>query len=1687
MPEPVVSTINPLQEYFAGGSLAYIIGINAYQTLPVLKSTHNDCRGLEEVLSQKHGFTTHVLLDAGKNDFLGLLEQLKETVHTDSRVVFYFAGHGIADGMDGDNTPSGFILPADAIRGNHDTYIPMTLVMNVLEQLPCRHLMIILDCCYAGAFRFAQTTRSIGDDVPKTLYRQKFEFYASEQVKQVITSAACDQKAVDSIGERGLNENNRSPFAESLIQTLINGDSDLAFGDKKPDGIITGSELGFYLSQVVSDRLSAGNIPLENQQTPSIFRIGERSKGEFVFVHSPLAILSLEELVTRNPYKGLIDYAIGENSLFYGRQRALYGWWEGKVFNKGLLTLVQAADDGEEKKYYRIVVTGRSGSGKSSLVKAGVLSTCPPDAVHSITPGKTPFTTHHTLLEQLQSSTALQYLLVDQYEELLTICTDAAERESFENLLCSITRAKKVVILITIRSDIERRFTGSPFMGSIAAGEVCRFIVPSFTREEVKEIVMQPAAQFMLEFRSKKGDDKSNEAFVNSIIDDTFSNPDAMPLLSFALARLYEKRDGVHLTEAEYENFGGITGILDNKFTEAYDSFKEAGQVTGITSRQQLFKQAVYRMISFDAGTMARRRVYTSFFQGEKMLNELEFNNPDVTANMQSIIDYLVKERLLKAARENDLSAPSPGMENIYVEPSHEALLRSSGLLAGWQNENLLSGISFQNKILLLRSFSAIAQTWYFETDLNNKKGLLWKEDPRLAYVQKLVAGEELLLNKTEQDFMQASVKARERAKRLFRIMVATAFAFITAALVIFLFQNKNITKEKGNALAQKSIALNRLVDNYWENSLKSLRENDYVRYWLLLAEAIGLNTDSARNNLFLSNLGLEHFNMFFDGAYVLKNRTIEKVVAGGGGRYLLLGSFAYDPNNLSTLATTATHYDYTLWDTRTHRQILTAPNDIDLDDSLVIIGNRWYFMRGSKKVECWNLDSGKLSKSNTGDSQYYRMQASGKNVVFTGDNNGVYLLDSNLKELPIHFDDSALNWVHPDGHRLLSYSFRKGIFSMGGFEENTTIRSRSFNQKCPEPDNFYNNGTFSPSGNYFLYLSAEDILVLLNLQTGQSYNVDKINSDAYMYARYSPDDQYLIYFKGLKSSNGRVLRIPDKTKQTFDFEISNYTTDITFFPSTHTYRDSFMIVSVDTSWYSNVEMFSLSSGKKGSVFMRKSENSLAVTLMASDGRRIAFTDVNTLKVADVDHPAKIFSFPMPNLMPFHQPKFLPGAMHLLLCNMSSVYAYRFAHPFSQPDTTKDLLLWTENERYEVRLAGKQYLLFDHVQNRQLGNALPVTDPGITDIVFSKDGMMALGVYGNGTDDDTLLLLNFRNGKSYPLGMITAYYAPDDGEPMKRSYVFSADDKAVLYYSQRGFYSFSIPAEKKELICELPDIVTDTSEFSINTDGTSFVFAKGDEYQNKLQRYVIKPSTSLSPVTNIDIGPLPSYGSWLDDQHYLSISSITMMLSITDFSTKKVDVIAKIGANKTINQVYISKDKSRMALLMDDEALQVIDLKNKTVICSRKIPVLKNMFTRKKEETTVYLTMDADNNTLAILSGMTGCFLDIKTGIEDILYFDNPYNESLKGYFRDHTFYYYLGGTIGTRGTDLDIPAALFRQQAIALTGARLNAVSNQPEVIPEEELPALVEAYNKAAEAHYRVCRYKTFNLWKKLHPEIN
>ena len=263
---------------------AFIVGIDAYEKVSPLKTAVNDARELAQVLAGKQHFDVQApLLNASGNAMRTLIrETMPRSVKADDRVLFYFAGHGIA--ADGDDGPAGYLVPADADPMDLKTLVPMSELLDALQKLPCRHLLLILDCCFSGAFQWASRSRAIGSLMPKRIYKERFDRFVLDPAWQVITSAAYDQKAMDVLqgratGDRGLAKTAageaHSPFALALFDALA-GEADFRTG-REGDGVITATEVYAYVrDRVEPETLAAGQ---NKRQTPGSFRCASTTRA----------------------------------------------------------------------------------------------------------------------------------------------------------------------------------------------------------------------------------------------------------------------------------------------------------------------------------------------------------------------------------------------------------------------------------------------------------------------------------------------------------------------------------------------------------------------------------------------------------------------------------------------------------------------------------------------------------------------------------------------------------------------------------------------------------------------------------------------------------------------------------------------------------------------------------------------------------------------------------------------------------------------------------------------------------------------------------------------------------------------------------------------------------------------------------------------------------------------------------------------------------------------------------------------------------------------------------------------------------------------------------------------------------------------------------------------------------------
>lgn len=688
-------------------NLALVIGINNYGNgISPLQNAVSDAKQLVQVLREQHGYQVWLCLDevANLSNLNKLLwKTLPEQVHSDDRLLFYFAGHGIA--LNADDGPKGYLIPQDAILGEIQTYLPMTQLQEALEKLPCRHFLAFLDCCFAGAFRWSSTRELL--TVPEVIHQERYDRFISDPAWQVITSAAYDQKALDAYaldtdcrGQIG----DHSPFAAALLEA-ITGRVDLhppvAYGQPSGDGVITATKLYLYLR----DRIESATVKDHLRQTPGIWPLKKHDKGEYIFL-TPGHVLNLPPAPpldeSKNPYRGLESFEEEHSHLFFGRQALTEKLYEF-VSNQSLT-----------------VVLGASGTGKSSLVKAGLIpclrSQQQWQILATMRPGESPVKALNKILsrESLTASLADQsqlypqsklLLVIDQIEELITLCQDEQERQKFLNILAQAVAqySDNFRLVLTLRSDFEPQLRNSALQ---AYWQSARFIVPAMTREELRSCIEEPASKRVMYFEPHN--------LVDTLIDEVAQMPGALPLLSFTLSELYlkylkavrqGKRNNRAITQADYEQLGGVIQSLTQRADYEYEELVNNNQ-----AYEQTIRHVMLRMVAVGGGELARRRV---------PLSEMEYPEPE-NRRVKEVIRRFSVARLLVQGQDTE--------GQPYVEPAHDALVRGWQKLLAWKQDEAES-------LILQRQLTPAAFEWKNVKSRERPSGWQAKVEPVLDWL----------------------------------------------------------------------------------------------------------------------------------------------------------------------------------------------------------------------------------------------------------------------------------------------------------------------------------------------------------------------------------------------------------------------------------------------------------------------------------------------------------------------------------------------------------------------------------------------------------------------------------------------------------------------------------------------------------------------------------------------------------------------------------------------------------------------------------------------------------------------------------------------------------------------------------------------------------------------------------------
>jgi len=469
-----------------------------------------------------------------------------------------------------------------------------------------------------------------------------------------------------------------------------------------------------------------------------------------------------------NPYKGLRAFQESDADDFFGRE-ALTGQ-----------LLARMVELGEVGRF--LAVVGPSGSGKSSVVKAGLLPALRKGAlpgsdqwfITEMVPGAYPLEELELSLlriagrpdvnvaEQLNRDErgllraarlvlpgdSELVLVVDQLEEVFTLLPDPKATAFFlQSLYEAVVDPKSPLrVVVTLRADFYDRPLMHPDFSRLMQART-EVVVP-LSPEELEHAIRIPAERVGALFE---------QGLIATIIAEVVDQPGTLPLLQYALTELFERREGRMLSNEAYQSIGGVLGALGRRAEEVYSVLDE--------DDKDATRQMFLRLVTLGEGVEdTRRRVLRTELEGlirdrdqgigergeGAGVKDQEVGDRGQGLGISEVIDVFGEARLLTFDRD-------PVTREPMVEVAHEALLREWRRLSEWLDES-------RADIRMQRVLGNAASEW-LQAD---REASFLLRGARLDQFEAWAVTSDLALTQSEQEYLDAGLeerRAREAAE----------------------------------------------------------------------------------------------------------------------------------------------------------------------------------------------------------------------------------------------------------------------------------------------------------------------------------------------------------------------------------------------------------------------------------------------------------------------------------------------------------------------------------------------------------------------------------------------------------------------------------------------------------------------------------------------------------------------------------------------------------------------------------------------------------------------------------------------------------------------------------------------------------------------------------------------------------
>ena len=479
------------------------------------------------------------------------------------------------------------------------------------------------------------------------------------------------------------------------------------------------------------------------------------------------------------PYRGLLPYGTEDADTFFGRHDDV------------AVCLRRLRDAGV------LAVIGPSGVGKSSLILAGVVASLARDGTPVLvtTPGAHPMDSLRGLKPR-----GRQTLVVDQVEEAVTVCTDAAERERFFAALAVHVGAGGALV-VSLRADHLGDLVPYPSVARVL--EEGMYLLGPMNEPELRSAIEGPARRAGL---------RLEPGLVDLLVREVEGEPAALPLLSHVLRETWDRREGPTLTVAGYRATGGIRQAVSQSAESLYDAMDAArrGQLRGL----------MLRLVSaVDDGDPVRTRL-----PRDKIAADVAHSG---------LIEQLVTARLV-------------AIDGDTLQIAHEALVRVWPRLRGWLDDDAEGQ-------RLLRHLAGAADAWDAMSRPNSElyrgmrlsRTLEWcdRGTPDLTETETAFLDASVALASVEQRAAEAAAARERRSRRRLRGALAGVCLFLLVALVAGVLAVRAADRAEENR--RNSEAAARLAEARRADAQAAVQENPTTGL-LLALEALTVD-DSAQ------------------------------------------------------------------------------------------------------------------------------------------------------------------------------------------------------------------------------------------------------------------------------------------------------------------------------------------------------------------------------------------------------------------------------------------------------------------------------------------------------------------------------------------------------------------------------------------------------------------------------------------------------------------------------------------------------------------------------------------------------------------------------------------------------------------------------------------------------------------------